>query len=140
MKIVFDSSVLVAAFYKPLYGASFSKGVFDYISERESIYISSDILKEVRKAFKEKLKFSIYQTEYFIALLLKKAKFIDSNEITVNIPKETKLRDPNDLHILKLATAGQAELILSWDKDLLSLQQIEGIKILTPREFWDQLR
>lgn len=37
--------------------------------------------------------------------------------------------------ILELAISGQANVIITGDKDLLDLNSFEGIPILTPREF-----
>ena len=44
-------------------------------------------------------------------------------------------RDPDDDWVLATAVAGQAELIVSGDADLLVLGTHEGIAILTPRQF-----
>ena len=44
-------------------------------------------------------------------------------------------RDPKDDFILECAVLAQASLILSGDKDLLSLQTYEGIRIISSREF-----
>jgi uncharacterized protein len=41
-------------------------------------------------------------------------------------------RDPDDDAVLALAVAAQADLIVSGDEDLLSLQRFEGIAILSP--------
>jgi putative PIN family toxin of toxin-antitoxin system len=42
--------------------------------------------------------------------------------------------DPDDDHVLALATAANAELIVSGDEDLLSLNRYQGIDIVTPAE------
>lgn len=47
---------------------------------------------------------------------------------------EPVCRDPDDDHVLALAVAAQANLIVSGDDDLLSLKQYRGIPILTPAE------
>ncbi len=49
------------------------------------------------------------------------------------------LRDPKDRHILALTLTVQADLLLTWDKDLLPLGQVGATRILTPREFWDEI-
>ena len=43
-------------------------------------------------------------------------------------------RDPDDDELLALALAAQVDLIVSGDDDLLVLQAIEGIPILTPAQ------
>ncbi len=47
---------------------------------------------------------------------------------------EPTVRDPDDDHVLACATAAQAQLIVSRDKDLLDLHQFQGIPILASAE------
>ena len=44
----------------------------------------------------------------------------------------TIARDPADDQVLAAAIAGQADLIVSGDHDLLELQQVEGVPIVDP--------
>ena len=44
-------------------------------------------------------------------------------------------RDPKDNMILELAVSGQADCIVTGDKDLLTLNPFRRIQILTPTEF-----
>jgi uncharacterized protein len=43
-------------------------------------------------------------------------------------------RDPDDDEVLALAIAAKVELIVSGDKDLLSLRSFQGIPILAPAQ------
>jgi predicted nucleic acid-binding protein len=43
-------------------------------------------------------------------------------------------RDPDDDKILALARAAQADVIISGDKDLLTLGSFQAIRILTPAD------
>jgi predicted nucleic acid-binding protein len=45
-------------------------------------------------------------------------------------------RDPNDLIVLGLVVPGDAQAILTGDKDLLVLGSCKGASIMTPRTFW----
>ena len=46
----------------------------------------------------------------------------------------TVLDDPDDDHVLACALAGNAELVVSGDRDLLSLKTFRAIPIITPAE------
>jgi uncharacterized protein len=46
-------------------------------------------------------------------------------------------RDPNDDFILECAETGKADLIVTGDKDLLSLKTYRAINIFTPRQYLD---
>ena len=47
----------------------------------------------------------------------------------------SELRDPKDQMILATAIAGDAQIVISGDKDLLVLHPYENISILLPQEF-----
>jgi uncharacterized protein len=53
--------------------------------------------------------------------------------ITLPIPQVS--RDPKDDYLLAYAVVGQADYLVTGDKDLLALKQIEGVTILTPADF-----
>jgi putative PIN family toxin of toxin-antitoxin system len=44
-------------------------------------------------------------------------------------------RDRDDDKVLETAVAGQADIILTGDRDLLVLGEYKGIRILSPRQF-----
>ena len=50
------------------------------------------------------------------------------------LPKQV-CRDRDDDKVLATAVAGQADVILTGDDDLLILGEYEGIRILSPRQF-----
>jgi predicted nucleic acid-binding protein len=64
------------------------------------------------------------------------------SEAIVEVPSGSLLpvsRDPDDDHVLAAAVVGEADCIVTGDKDLLVLDPYEGIRIVTPREFLDVL-
>ena len=44
-------------------------------------------------------------------------------------------RDPKDDKFLEVAVNGEADLIMTGDKDLLALHPFRGMEIITPREY-----
>lgn len=51
-----------------------------------------------------------------------------------NLPPLKELRDPKDLPVLACAVAAQAGLVISGDKDLLTLRSFQSIPIVNARE------
>lgn len=49
-------------------------------------------------------------------------------------------RDPKDDFILECAAKANADLIVTGDKDLLSLNSFGTIKIVTPRQYMDRTK
>ncbi len=43
-------------------------------------------------------------------------------------------KDKDDLKFLECAVSGKADFLVSGDNDLLSIEEIEGVKIITPSE------
>ncbi len=52
---------------------------------------------------------------------------------------EHVIRDPKDQIVLGCAVGGQADYIVSGDKDLLTLERYENIPIITATGFLEQL-
>lgn len=50
------------------------------------------------------------------------------------------IRDETDVPVLSEAVAAGAEVLVTGDRDLLEITDELPIRILTPREFWEQLR
>jgi putative PIN family toxin of toxin-antitoxin system len=48
-------------------------------------------------------------------------------------------RDPDDNRVLEAAIAGNADVIITGDADLLDLQVVQGVRIVTPADFTDEL-
>ena len=48
-------------------------------------------------------------------------------------------RDPKDDKFLEVAISGQADVIVSGDEDLLTMNPFSGIPIITPRAFLHML-
>lgn len=48
-------------------------------------------------------------------------------------------RDPDDNRLLEAAVAGQVDVLVTTDRDLLALDPFEGIRIVTPATFFAML-
>lgn len=55
------------------------------------------------------------------------------------VPLES-CRDPDDLAILGTAVAGRCDLLVTVDKDLLSIKKYSGVAMIKPGEFWRRAR
>lgn len=52
---------------------------------------------------------------------------------TLMIPRTA--RDPEDDHVLACALEGHADFLVTGDQDLLALERVQGIPIISPRAF-----
>jgi len=94
----------------------------------DALYLSEPVIAEIRRP-----KFRKYVGEErladILALILADAHFISPTERVV------ACRDPADDKYLELAVAAEAALIISGDRDLLSLSPWRGIRIVSPAEY-----
>lgn len=76
-----------------------------------------------------KLQAVIGQTSELVELITLAAIVVEPTE-TVDI-----VRDPDDNRLIEAALAGDADVIVSGDQDLLTLQGVGNVRIVTPRDF-----
>ncbi len=75
------------------------------------------------------------QRDRFVALVAALGEVV---ELPADIP--AICRDPDDDRVIACAVVGRADVIVSGDKDLLTLKQVGRIPILAAAEFLEKLR
>jgi len=136
---VLDTSVLIAAFYQPLHRPCFSREVYDYLVENESVHLSPYILQEFREKCIKKLKMTAHDVGRLESLIKAKTHLEKGGPVQWTPPEHFVRRDIKDVPIVELALSISADLLLSWDKDLRSLKKVQMTLILSPSEFWNRL-
>lgn len=129
LAFVFDTNVLISAL---LLKNSVSRLAFDKAVANGRLLISLETIDELNDVLKRP-KFDRYVTEkerrQFVATLVQDAELVTiTQQITI-------CRDPKDDKFLELAISGEADCIVSGDKDLLSLHPFQGIAIVRPDAF-----
>ena len=71
----------------------------------------------------------------FVALIAGLSEIVDLPEEVPRI-----CRDPDDDWVIACAVAGEADVIVSGNRDLLDLEQVSDISILSARDFLARLR
>ena len=130
MKIVLDANVIIAAFA----ARGLCESIMEVCLSEHEIVLSDDLLDEVLRNLRLKIKLPISIVDNIGELLHEYSNI----SIPVALPSDV-CRDPDDIKILGLAVAINADYIVTGDKDLLVLESFEGIPILNPRSFSDFL-
>jgi putative PIN family toxin of toxin-antitoxin system len=94
------------------------------------LFVSPHIINEVARVLREDFGWEEHRLRTRIKRLVRVGKIVTYT----TLPDAIK-EDPDDNHILACATAGNANLIVSRDLDLLRLKQYEGIGIMSPIDF-----
>lgn len=135
MKIVLDTNIFVSGWLWAGIPARF----FRLARTRQLIICASEpILAELENTLKkQKLQARLQSLSFTVNVLMSGTReLVEIYPIsTLDVPE---LRDPNDNMILAMAIAAGAEAIVTGDLDLLVLQEYQGIRIVTTREFLER--
>jgi uncharacterized protein len=129
VRVVCDTNVVVS-------GLLFPNSVPGRILFEETtgiVPLISDALASELARVLEREKFDPYVSlERRIALAAAWIARCEPIEVTFHLEV---CRDPSDNHVLELAVAGGANVILTGDNDLLTLDPFRGIRIQVPKAF-----
>ena len=128
-RIVVDTNLLISRLLLP----SSVPGEAVRKAEREGLVLASratlDELAEVLGRRKLDLYVTIEQRQEYFRLVLQTIE-------VVTVKHHVRVcRDPSDDKLLELALSGEAELILTGDRDLLALNPFRGIPIVTAAQY-----
>lgn len=135
-RLVVDSNVWIAALISP---AGTARQLVDAVLERDiDVLMSESTFVELGSRL-DRPKFDRYREpaswNSFLTALVELAQWHEDAETANGIS-----RDADDDKFLALAVTGQADAIISGDRDLLDLVSHEGIPILTPTQLLQRLR
>jgi uncharacterized protein len=136
MRAVVDSNVVVSALIRPA-------GTEGVLWQRAcegafTIVFSIDLVEEITSALmhpKIRAKYGTHPKDIESIAGL----FTLHGEIVKPEERIILCRDPDDDFILEIAVTGQADYIVSGDKDLLTLKKIQKTKIVKPAAFLSRL-
>lgn len=136
MRVVVDTGILVSALIRPkgtIGGVlhALRDGRFTTIYSTPMMLEVADVLSLAK--IQEKYHIQPDDIEALINLVRLRGELV--------IPKQTitACRDPKDNKFLEAALAGEADVIVTGDDDLLVLNPFEGVDILRPAKFLERL-
>ncbi len=96
--------------------------------------ISEYILAELERKLRDKFDYADSDVRAVTEFLRANAQLVDPEEL----PRGA-CRDREDMTILGTATAGEARILITVDRDLLELAECRGIAIIKRGEYWRRL-
>ena len=126
MKIVLDTNVLVSGVF---WGGIPEKILESIVAGDVVLYASQDMVREYFRILDKIGKKNTDLIGQWKILLIELIKIVEPKV------KIKSCRDACDNMFLECAVTAKAQYIISGDDDLLSMKEINGIQIVTPREY-----
>jgi putative PIN family toxin of toxin-antitoxin system len=131
IRLVLDTNVLVS--YLLTHRPPIATLIDVYVAREEVVLVTApELLQELDRVLRYPRLQRYYKQEErtrFVALLLAVSELV---ELPEEIPRIC--RDPDDDRVIACAVAGEADVIVSGDDDLLALARVRDIPIQSPAE------
>ena len=128
MRVFLDTNIIVSAFAT----RGLCADLFRKILEAHTLVTTEYILAETQNVLSNRFHVP-EETVSEILGLLRRQEVVGT---PILLP-EIAIRDVNDLPVVAAAIEAKADYLVTGDKDILSLNPVAEIKIVTPREFWN---
>lgn len=131
MRVFLDTNVLVSAFTT----RGLCEDVLREILASHEVIVSAPLLNELERVLR--IKFRMPKSLISEILL-----FLGQDTILSEVGElpDVAIRDRDDLTILSCALEGKADVFVTGDKELIELQRVSDLEILSPRAFWKKLK
>ena len=136
IRAVLDTNLPVS--YLLTHGPPIATLIDDFLAKDEFAMVTApELLVELDRVLsypKVQRYYSDEERARFVALVLALSEVVDLPE---SIPRIC--RDPDDDHLIACAVVGEADVIVSGDDDLLALERVGDIPILSAAQFLETL-
>ena len=126
MRLVIDSNVWISAL---VFGGMPRQVLELCVRNGHRIVLSPELITEVRRILHTKFPNFEIDFEALLAALALNIEIVQLGSIEVHAS-----RDTDDDKVIETAVVGQAEYIVSGDKDLLDPMRYKGIQIVKPKQ------
>jgi putative PIN family toxin of toxin-antitoxin system len=131
MKVFLDTNVLVSA----MATRGLCADVLREVLTSHQLVVSTPLFTELKRALRQKLQIPAELIDDAIEILQQDAHFATPSTFS-----DVKIRDKDDLMILSSALNGNADLLVTGDKELLDLGKVRDMEIVSPRGFWKKVQ
>jgi putative PIN family toxin of toxin-antitoxin system len=131
VRVFLDTNVLVSA----VGTRGLCADVLQTVLAEHDLVVGEAVLAELQHVLPKKMRLSPGLTQEVDAFLRH-----EGDVVATGAPAPAEPRDPDDIAVLEQAVAGQIDVLVTGDRDLLELDGKLPFRILNPRGFWDYLR
>lgn len=131
MRVFLDTNVLVSA----VATRGICADLFRLVVSEDDLVLGEVVLTELRRVLAIRMRLPPDRNDEV-------EKFLRTYEVAAkpDAMDPAAVRDEADRWVLANARAAQADVLITGDADLLAVAATAGLRIVTPREFWEELR
>jgi putative PIN family toxin of toxin-antitoxin system len=131
MKVMLDTNVLASA----VATRGLCADVLREVLAEHELVTCPQILSELQRALQDKLAVPRQLVHDFVRLLRHDSIHCEPGRLPA-----IKLKDKDDSGILAAAIAGGADVLVTGDKEMQGIGAVERVRIMSPRQFWENLK
>lgn len=131
MRVFLDTNVLASAVATRGLCADVLRSVIEF----HDLVISDLLLEELSRILRAKFHASEILIAETIRMLQQDADLAGFSPLT-----QLPLKDPADIRIVSAAINGEADCLVTGDKEILELETAGRVEIVSPRQFWERLK
>lgn len=131
MRVFLDTNVLVSAFAT----RGLCADVLETVLIEHELVVGRAVLSELERALRTKVRAPAARCDEIVGFVKQEAAAVVEDAAASDAPV-----DEDDRKVLGEATVGGAEVFVTGDAALVNLGKSGAMRILTPRQFWEELR
>lgn len=132
MKVFLDTNVLVSAFTT----RGLCADVFRLVLAEHELLTGEVVFEELARVLALRFRMPRAVSGAILELLRSQSTVVGRPEAPAGIG----IRDPDDEWIVASALLGQADILVTGDKDVLALHHVGSMHVHDPRGFWQYLK
>ncbi len=130
MRVLLDTNVIVSA----VTTRGLCADVFRAVLAAHELVTCPQVLQEVRRILSTKFGVPDQLIAEYLELIGQDAIMADS----VDLP-DLPIQDQDDAAIVAAALSAGAQVLVTGDHELQGLKNVGGVRIISPRAFWEEL-
>jgi len=129
VKVVFDTNILVSALVFP--GGRGEAALQRIIEEHDELLVSRPIIDELLAVLARKFSYEAEELAHVAVFISELGEMVHPRE------RLQVVRDEPDNRILECALAAGADVVVTGDRELLTIGEFKGVRIVALRDYLD---
>lgn len=131
IKIFIDTNIFISAFFFD----GNERKIVSHRSKNIKYFTSEQVTDEIKSVLLNKFNVNEKTVNEYVAKIMLEFRLV-TPDYNLNII----VRDEKDTNILKSSLAANCKYLITGDKDILTLKQVEKTKIITSKQLIDELK